>query len=239
MAMDSEICPVAGAENYRYDSLNDYVHEVLHIATFGEEDKESITLAIRYLPISGMALITFENLHDEAWLFAGEIREILNIPLNVYLVEKPILLNTMRLFRQIIEESRGKYDDIVVNVSSGDKHLVCAAVTSSFVNGLKAITVVEGKPQLLPIIKLSYTEIVSPSKTTILKALERSGGAVEDLEELCHLTSFGKPLLSYHLNGTGSSRGLVQLGLVRTLEKGKKKVVEITELGRMFLLGIS
>ncbi|MEM4416553.1 MAG: hypothetical protein QXD32_00675, partial [Nitrososphaerota archaeon] len=64
-------------------------------------------------------------------------------------------------------------------------------------------------------------------------------GAVEDFEELCHLTSFGKSLLSYHLNGTESSKGLVQLGLVRTFERGKKKVVEITELGKMFLLGIS
>lgn len=162
----------------------------------------------------------------------------MNIPLNVYSVEKPILLNTMKLFRQIIEENRSRYEDIIVNVSSGDKHLVCAAVTSAFVNGLKAITVVDGKPQLLPIIKLSYTEVVSPTKTAILKALNEAGGRVEDLDELCRLTSLGKPLVSYHLNGAEGSKGLVQLGLVKTFERGKKKVVAITELGKMFLLGI-
>jgi DNA-binding transcriptional ArsR family regulator len=130
-------------------------------------------------------------------------------------------------------------EDIVVNVSSGDKQLGCAALTSAFINGLKTMAVDGDTPVLLPIIKLSYDEVISETKMNILKALDKAGGSVSDLTELASITGYGKPLLSYHINGAEDSKGLVQLGLVEVKKYRKGRLgITITPLGRMLLASI-
>jgi hypothetical protein len=82
----------------------------------------------------------------------------------------------------------------------------------------------------------SYAQVVTESKMEILRAIEKSGGDVESLEKLSLLSSFGKPLLSYHIRGSEESRGLEGLGLVE-VERGKRGrlKVKITALGRTLL----
>jgi hypothetical protein len=89
---------------------------------------------------------------------------------------------------------------------------------------------------MLPILKLSYNEIVSDAKIKILQAIDSSGGAIESLEELTKITNFGKPLLSYHIQGNAESKGLVQLGLVdvERLERGRSRIV-LNTLGKMLI----
>ncbi len=79
---------------------------------------------------------------------------------------------------------------------------------------------------LLPILKLSYNEIISDAKLKILQALDKAGGFVESLDDLARQCKFGKPLLSYHVQGSAESKGLVQLGLVdvERLERGRTKI---------------
>lgn len=96
-----------------------------------------------------------------------------------------------------------------MNPSSGYKQLVHAALTSAFINGLKTIAADGDRPVLLPIIKLSYNGVISEAKMNILKSLDMAGGSVADLTELANLTGYGKPLLSYHINGAEGSKGLV------------------------------
>ncbi len=218
----------------------DMSKETLHIATFGNEDKDAITTAIRYLPISKLIIITLDTLTEEASIFSGQIGRTLGIPTEVHGIQQPILFNTIKLIRSILQKNASRYDDVIVNVTSGDKQLGCAALTAAFINRLKTIVVNEGKPMLLPIIKMSYNEIISDAKLRILKALEEVGGFVKDLSELSRLTGFGKPLLSYHINGSEGTKGLVSLGLVKVSKSRKERnKVAITELGRMLLLGMS
>ena len=70
-----------------------------------------------------------------------------------------------------------------------------------------------GEPMISRVLKFSYDRLVSQTKLDILKALQK-GGKVESLEELKELTGYGKPLLSYYIQGVENSQRLVDLGLV-------------------------
>ncbi len=133
---------------------------------------------------------------------------------------------------------RRDFDNILFNVSSGDKLLGCAALSAAFVNGLKAFAIVKGEPLLLPVLKFSYDQLVSATKPDILKSLQKNGGEVDSLETLREISGYGKPLLSYHIQGAEDSKGLVELGLVE-VEKGTrgKSITKITTLGKILTLG--
>lgn len=74
------------------------------------------------------------------------------------------------------EKDGPNFDEVIVNVAGGDKALTCAAVSAAFINGLKAFHVMDDMPVMLPILKLSYSEIVSMPKIDILRAIDRAGG---------------------------------------------------------------
>ena len=96
-----------------------------------------------------------------------------------------------------------------------------------------------GSPLLMPILKLSYTEIISESKIKILKAIDgATDGFVESLEQLETMSGFGKPLLSYHIQGARDSKGLAELGLLE-VEKGERGKVSsrLTTLGKLLVAG--
>jgi hypothetical protein len=127
-----------------------------------------------------------------------------------------------------------------MNVSCGDKLIGCAALSASFINGIKAFGMDKsGEPLLMPILKLSYSEIISESKIRILKAIDdAAGGFVESLEQLETISGFGKPLLSYHIQGARDSKGLAGLGLLE-IEKGErgKLSARLTTLGKLLVIG--
>ena len=96
-----------------------------------------------------------------------------------------------------------------------------------------------GSPLLMPILKLSYNEIISESKIKILKAIdEAAGGYVESLEQLESISGYGKPLLSYHIQGARESKGLADLGLLE-IEKGERGKISarLTTLGKLLVIG--
>ncbi|MEX2060916.1 MAG: hypothetical protein WD966_07670, partial [Nitrosopumilaceae archaeon] len=162
----------------------------------------------------------------------------LGIPISLRLISKPdVIRSAMERIAEIIKTESGQFEQILINVSAGDKMMGCAALSCAFVNGIKAFgTTPDGKPMLLPILKLSYNEIISDAKIKILQALNKSGGSIESLEELTKVTEFGKPLLSYHIHGTNESKGLVHLGLVdvERLERGRTKIT-LNTLGKMLI----
>jgi DNA-binding transcriptional ArsR family regulator len=89
----------------------------------------------------------------------------------------------------------------------------------------------------MPVLKLSYSEIISEPKMNILKAMERVGGAVDSLEKLEEASGYGKPLLSYHVMGGKEARGLAELGLVE-VEKGDRGrlLTTLTTLGKLLVV---
>ena len=61
-------------------------------------------------------------------------------------------------------------------------------------------------------------------------------GSLDSLEDLEQASGFGKPLLSYHVQGGKDSKGLVSLGLLDVERKERGKIsVSITTLGKLLI----
>jgi len=88
----------------------------------------------------------------------------------------------------------------------------------------------------MPVLKLSYNEIISEAKIKILKAINDAGGVIQSLEHLEQISGYGKPLLSYHVQGGKDSKGLADLGLV-DVEKGDRGKISarLTVLGKLLV----
>ena len=210
----------------------------LQIATLGP-DTDPVLVGIRTLPVHKLYLIHLESDKAIAQKLRSDLSSILKVDVENHPIPgNDILTNVLEGVAGILSKERGGFEDIVFNVTSGDKLLGCAALSAAFVNGLKAVAIVNGEPMLLPVLKFSYDRLVSQTKLDILKALQKKGGEVESLEELRELTGYGKPLLSYHIQGAEDSQGLVDLGLVevRRGDRGKS-LIQATTLGRLLTLG--
>ena len=213
------------------------VQQTLQIATFGQ-DREGIVAGIRNFPIHKLILLHYAEDKKDVEEFSHNIRSTLGISVSLRLIAKPdIIRSAMEHISEIIKTESEKFEQLLINVSAGDKMIGCAALSCAFVNGIKAFgTDQDGKPMLLPILKMSYNEIISDAKIKILRALDKAGGTTESLDDLTKITEFGKPLLSYHIHGTNESKGLVQLGLVEVerLERGRSKIT-LNTLGKMLI----
>ncbi len=210
----------------------------LQIATLGS-DSDPVLVGIRALPVHKLYLIHLESDKEIAQKLRTDLSSVLKVEVEIHSIpNNDILTHVLEGVAGILSKEKENFDDIIFNVSSGEKLLGCAALSAAFVNGLKAFAVVNGEPLLLPVLKFSYNRLVSQTKLDILKALQKKGGEVESLEELRELTGYGKPLLSYHIQGAEDSQGLVDLGLVevRRGDRGKS-VVQATTLGRLLTLG--
>ncbi len=213
-------------------------HKTLQIATLGP-DTDPVLVGIRTLPVHKLYLIHLESDKPIAQKLIRDLASVLKVEVDGYPIPNTdVLTHVLEGVAGILQKEKENFDDVLFNVSSGEKLLGCACLSAAFVNGLKAFAVVNGEPMLLPILKFSYDRIVSQTKLDILKALVKNGGEVESLEKLKELTAYGKPLLSYHVQGAEDSQGLVELGLVE-VKKGErgKSIIKATTLGRLLTLG--
>jgi len=214
----------------------------IQIATFGSEDQDTIASGIRNFPIHKLALICYDYDKEKADDFSRKIRSILGLPVSIHLVSrKNVIRDTLERVSEVLANSK-EFRQVLMNVSCGDKMIGCAALSAAFINGIKAFGMDEkGSPLLMPILKLSYNEIISESKIKILKAIdEAAGGYIESLEQLESISGYGKPLLSYHIQGSRDSKGLADLGLLE-IEKGDRGKISarLTTLGKLLVIGTS
>jgi len=210
----------------------------VQIATVGEETS-GVLAGVRNAPANKLVLICYQHEKEIAKRLATSITETLKTDVDLYdnvRVEQSYK-DIMRVFSEIIEKNRDQYDEYLLNVSSGDKMICIAAAVTSFILGFKAFFCKGDECVMLPPMKLSYTELVSEVKLSILKALDKAGGEVDSLDQLSKLTNYGKPLLSYHIHGSEDARGLIDLGLADAIRhsRGKTKV-RLTTLGKMLLV---
>jgi hypothetical protein len=212
--------------------------KTVQIATVGEESS-GVLAGVRNAPSNKLVLICYQHDKDIAKRLATNIMETLKTDVDVYdnIRVDQSYKDIMQVFSQIVEKNRDQYDDFLLNVSSGDKMICIAAAVTSFILGFKAFFCKADECVMLPPMKLSYTELVSEVKLSILKALDKVGGEVDSLDELSKLTNYGKPLLSYHIHGSEDARGLIDLGLAEAIRhsRGKTKV-RLTTLGKMLLV---
>ena len=210
----------------------------VQIATVGEETS-GVLAGVRNAPANKLVLICYQHDKEIAKRLATSITETLKTDVDLYdnvRVEQSYK-DIMRVFSEILEKNRDQYDEYLLNVSSGDKMICIAAAVTSFILGFKAFFCKGDECVMLPPMKLSYTELVSEVKLSILKALDKEGGEVDSLDQLSKLTNYGKPLLSYHIHGSEDARGLIDLGLADAIRhsRGKTKV-RLTTLGKMLLV---
>lgn len=211
----------------------------LQIATFGSDMQEGIAAGIRNFPIHRLVLICYGSDNQKAEDFSRRIRSILGIPVTITVVNREnVIRDVLERVGEIISIHGKNFQQILMNVSCGDKLIGCAALSAAFINGIKAFGMDStGAPLPMPVLKLSYSEIISEPKMNILKAVERVGGTVDSLEKLEQASGYGKPLLSYHIMGGKEARGLAELGLVE-VEKGDRGrlLTKLTTLGKLLVI---
>ncbi len=211
----------------------------LQIATFGSDMQEGIAAGIRNFPIHKLVLICYSSDNQKAEEFSRRIRSILGIPVTITVVNREnVIRDVLERVGEIISMQGKNFQQILMNVSCGDKLIGCAALSAAFINGIKAFGMDSaGAPLPMPVLKLSYSEIISEPKMNILKAVEKVGGAVDSLEKLEEASGYGKPLLSYHIMGGKEARGLAELGLVE-VEKGDRGrlLTKLTTLGKLLVI---
>ena len=209
--------------------------KVLHIIPMGEEI-EPIMVGIRNYPVSAIAFL-YDKSQKKLLNEVTKQLSILGIPIELYEIGKEPLLSVMEIINRLAEDTEAfHYDEILVNVGSATKHYACAAISAAFVNGLRAIHVMEGNAVPLPVLKFSYKELVSPPKMDILRAL--SSSLVSSLSELSERTNMNKSLLSYHIRGGKESQGLEGLNLIE-INRGPqgRLIIDLTPMGRIMLIG--
>jgi hypothetical protein len=186
-----------------------------------------------------LAFICFDSDKSKAEEFARKIKNVLGLPITVNLVTKEnVIRDTMERVNEILNIEGRNFQQVLVNVSSGNKLIGCAALSAAFINGIKAFGMDSTKsvPLLMPVLKLSYNEIISTAKIKILKTIDGMEGTINSLEELEQASGLGKPLLSYHVQGGKDSKGLANLGLVE-VERGDrgKMIINLTTLGKLLV----
>ena len=155
--------------------------KTLQIATFGDDDQDGIALGIRNFPIHQLILICYSSDEAKAIEYSKKIETIIGIGSEIILVQKEnVVKDTIERVNEVLLKKSMEYHQILMNVSSGDKLISCAALSSAFINGIKAFAMDHGHsiPLLLPVLKFSYSEIISDTKIKILKSIDSIGGMV-------------------------------------------------------------
>ena len=213
--------------------------KTLQIATFGSDGQDGIALGIRSFSVHKLALICFNSDKNRAEDFAKKIKSVLGVPITITIVTKEnVVRDTMESVNEILNLHAKEFEQVLLNVSSGDKLIGCAALSAAFINGIQAFGMDDTHtvPLLMPVLKLSYNGIISEAKIKILKSINTAGGVIQSLEQLEQISGYGKPLLSYHVQGAKDSKGLADLGLVE-VEKGDRGKISarLTTLGKLLV----
>ena len=213
--------------------------KTLQIATFGSEGQDAIAYGIKSFPIHKLVLLCFYKDKNKAEEFSRRIKSILGLEITIAIVtQENVIKDTMDRINEILQLHKKEFEDVLMNVSCGDKLLGCAALSTAFIHGIKAFGMdhTHTIPLMMPVLKLSYTEIISEAKKKILAAIESAGGTIESFDQLEKISGFGKPLLSYHVQGSKEAKGLAELGLV-DVEKGDRNKISarITTLGKLLI----
>ncbi len=208
---------------------------VLQIATVGE-NPDAVFVGIRTFPTSKLIL-----LHTPE--FAGAAREVarrttgIKLPTELRPIGRDMLMDCLQIVSRIASEEREHFDEIIINTGAGPRMMTCSLLAAAFVNGIRAIDVKEDQAITLPVLKFSYTELVTEAKLRILRTLERLGGHVDSLDQLAKAAGLEKSLLSYHIRGGRDTRGLESLGLVEIDRRLQGRLaIRLTPSGRTMLL---
>ncbi len=210
--------------------------KTLQIALLGGNE-DAILVGLRNFPAHRLVLISTADYAAQAKELSARLGNSLRLDVELRQTKDASSQVILETIGSLLRTESDHFQHFLVNVGSANRQMTRAGVTAAFVHGIDAFDVAGDTVELLPIMKFSYAQVLAGPKMQILEAIQRAGGDVESLENLCKASKFGKPLLSYHINGTKLGRGLRALGLVE-VERGKRGRlrVRLTTLGKMLLL---
>lgn len=206
------------------------------IAPIDEDSDEKVLFSpIKEFPIERVILLTATEGVVKAEKFKQNL-ENLSIPVSIVKVKHTG--NPWEDFFSLVPEVVEGQDknNIIINISTADRISQCALTNAAHINGIKAVAVINNNMILLPIIRLSFSNVLSDKKINILKQLEKNK-CFSSLEDLAKATGISLQLMAYHIHGTDKSPGLENLGLAETKDvKGKVRVC-ISTMGKLFMKG--
>ncbi|RME77914.1 hypothetical protein D6774_02780 [Candidatus Woesearchaeota archaeon] len=200
------------------------------IAPVGDNLK-ALFVGMKEFPTREVILITTKKKCKDAKKLVKKL-ETFTIPSRIIEIADQIMPEMFRVFSQIITQY--DFDDLIVNVATGDRMSTCATLSAAYANGLKAIGVEDGQAMLLPIMKLSYYHELSQTKLDILEAI---GEGYVQLNDLAKKLNMSLSLLSYHINGNLKYKGLKEYRLVDVKEEQNRMFVKVSQMGTMLLRG--
>ena len=204
---------------------------VLQVAPVGD-NLDALFVGIREFPTKKIVLLAPPEKMSDARSLEEKLKPF-RVPVTIIQI-KGNMIETMFDVLASLKKSEGNDDAIVVNVATGDRMSTCAALSASYVNGVKAFSVVEDKILALPFLKFSFSKLISDKKVEILRVLAEGPLSFEELSKRIKVSS---PLLSYHLNGDRETEGLIEIGLVEYLGEEKGKKISLSAMGRLFFKG--
>ncbi|MGB0652386.1 MAG: DUF6293 family protein [Thermoplasmatota archaeon] len=211
--------------------------QVLMIATVGDE-VDPVLIGVRDYPVRRLILLYTKDKEERAREIQQQVQP-LRIDVELREIDAAdVLMDTLRQVSEIHAAEAMEFTDVLLNVSSGEKMQTCSALSAAFVNGIPAIGVDHDTPFALPVLKFSYTELISDAKFRVLQALDRLDGVAESLTDLSKASGVEKSLLSYHLRTTREGKGLEDMGLV-AIDRGSfgRLTIQLTEMGKLLLVG--
>jgi hypothetical protein len=171
--------------------------------------------------------------------YAERVREALGAAVELRPVKSSLLEDVLDVVKDIYVKNSAEYDEILVNLTEGDKILTCSVLSSAFIFGMRAFWTDGQKIYVFPIMRLHYHKALSDAKLAIIRAIQKYGGSVNSLEDLVVATGYDKAQISRHINGAPDSRGLLDLGLVdvERAERGRLSI-KLTTPAKILLIGI-
>ena len=197
------------------------------------ENLDPLFAGIKEFPTERVILLTPDERLAVAQSAMRDLEKF-NIPVQIKSIN--LLEYYESMFEAVADIKKLEGDkNLLINVSTGDPNLRCAATSAAFVNGIRAFAADEEGTMLLPVLKFSYYKMLTDRKLDILKILQQESFA--SLDQLSKKTEMSLPLISYHINGNLKSAGLKELGLIETKEEKGKVAVMLSTMGKLLIKG--
>src|ERR671918_2922641 len=216
------------------------VTKIFQIATYGTFRDDQVLIGLRIFLTHKLALICYDHDNTKAKLFSERLKSSdKNIEVSSYFITKPNTLESVfEYIGRILTIEKNRFQRILVNVSSLSYAVLCAA----YIKGIEIFMInsnFSNSEAIIPVLKTCYNKVITKTNLRILNSIARAGGVVYGLDQLQRLSGLIKPLLSYHINGRGNTKGLIDLGLVwletKKYENGTVAIVRLTAIGKLFI----
>jgi DNA-binding transcriptional ArsR family regulator len=187
---------------------------------------QPLFIGLREFPTKKLILIYTKDKKRDVSLLKEQLA-IFRLPIETYELKDNILNETLNILARLHKEN----DDLIVNTSTTDASMASIVLSAASIIGIKAFTVFNDVPFILPTFKVNLSKLVS-KKSEILKALVNGPLSLSELAKKVRLSP---PLLSYHLNGNKRNHGLLDIGLVKVQGGLRNKTVALSDLGSMLI----